>query len=93
MNKLKLIVLTGCVAFLPVVAMAADDNKAQSPTIKTEKEMETFKNLDTDKSGGISSDEAKAGGLRDFAKADKNKDGQLDINEFVLLTREEVSAR
>lgn len=98
MNKVKMITLTACVALFPVLATAGDDtaasnNDAVSPQIRTEKEMEQFKKLDTDQSGTINMEEAEAGGVTEFAKADKNSDGELDMDEYVLLARNELTAR
>lgn len=93
MNTLKTMIVGICVLLLSGLAVADDKETVVSPQITSEREMQTFKRLDTDNSGGISAEEAKSAGVKEFAKADKNSDGELDINEFVLLARAEAGKR
>lgn len=46
----------------------------------------SFEEVDADKSGGVSAEEAKAVEGLDFAAADKNADGSLDADEFAAAT-------
>jgi hypothetical protein len=45
-----------------------------------------FDEVDADKSGGVSAEEAKAVEGLDFAAADKNADGNLDAEEYAAAT-------
>lgn len=71
----KSVILALAVTALPLVATAAE---------KSSKDWPSFKNVDTDKNGMVSQDEARAvSGLSDtMTSYDKNGDGQLSSSEY-----------
>ena len=91
MKKLNLVVATLCAATLPLLASAQQDNIERSqPTIDVEKEKREFQQLDANKDGALSMEEAKNSTVSDFAKADVNQDNKLSLGEYVSAARTDV---
>jgi hypothetical protein len=94
MNKLKATLVAMCFVSVPMsVSAQVEETPDSNPPATTDRDMEQFQALDTDKSGAISSAEAEEAGMKNFSAADKNADGQLDINEYVLAARGDSGAR
>jgi hypothetical protein len=91
MNALKATLVALCFVSVPMIVSAQVEESPVAPAT-TDRDMEKFQALDTDKSGAISSEEAEQAGMENFSSADKNADGELDINEYVLAARGDSGA-
>ena len=76
--------------FVAMPAQAADKSEKSSSSGATREASREFSELDKNKDGYISKDEAKGSEHeKDFAKYDKNKDGKLSKQEFSAAEKAE----